>query len=70
VEKYEIWGNSVFLFRCNTGPDSHQCNPLCREGFRRAKVQLELNLTRDAKNKKSFYSYVKQKGKSKKVYPS
>jgi len=42
---------------------------LCRDGIRRAKVQLELNLRRDAKNnKKGFYRYVSQKRWSKKVY--
>jgi len=35
---------------------------LCREGVRRAKAQLELNLARGAKNnKKDFYRYVHQK---------
>ncbi|KFQ67578.1 hypothetical protein N335_10393, partial [Phaethon lepturus] len=39
---------------------------LCRDGVRRAKVQLELNLTRDAKNKKKgFCRYVSQKRKVK-----
>ncbi|KFV48258.1 hypothetical protein N328_03880, partial [Gavia stellata] len=43
---------------------------LCRDGVRKAKAQLELNLARDAKNnKKSFYRYVARKGRSKKVYP-
>ena len=42
---------------------------LCRDGVRRAKAWLELNLARDAKdNKKDFYRYVNQKGKSKKAY--
>ena len=39
---------------------------LCRGGVRRAKVQLELNLARNAKNnKKGFYRYVSQKRKVK-----
>jgi len=39
---------------------------LCRDGVRKAKVQLELNLAREAKNnKKSFYRYVSQKRKIK-----
>ena len=39
---------------------------LCRDWVRRAKVQLELNLARDAKNnKKGFYRYVSQKRKVK-----
>jgi len=43
---------------------------LCRDGVSRAKVQLELNFTRDAKNnKKGFYRYVKQKRKVKESLP-
>ena len=39
---------------------------MCRDEVRRAKVQLELNLARDAKNnKKGFYRYVSQKRKVK-----
>ncbi|KAK4831467.1 hypothetical protein QYF61_017715 [Mycteria americana] len=39
---------------------------LCRDGVRKAKAQLELNLARDAKNnKKGFYRYVSQKRKVK-----
>ncbi|KAK4818274.1 hypothetical protein QYF61_009992 [Mycteria americana] len=39
---------------------------LCRDGVRKAKAWLELNLARDAKNNnKDFY----RKGRSKKVYP-
>ena len=39
---------------------------LCRNGVRKAKVRLELNLARDAKNdKKGFYRYVSQKRKVK-----
>jgi len=35
---------------------------LCREGVRKAKEWLELNLARDAKNmKKRFYGYASQK---------
>jgi len=37
---------------------------LCREGVRRAKAQLELNMARNAKNKKKgFNRYVSQKRK-------
>jgi len=43
---------------------------LCRDEVRRAKVQLELNLARDAKNnKKGFYRYVSQKRKVKESVP-
>jgi len=43
---------------------------LCRDEVRRAKVQLELNLARDAKNnKKGFYRYVNQKRKVKESVP-
>jgi len=39
---------------------------LCREGVRRGKGQLELNLARNAKNnKKGFCRYVRQKKKVK-----
>ncbi|KFQ14520.1 hypothetical protein N330_10734, partial [Leptosomus discolor] len=44
---------------------------LCRNGIRKAKVQLELNLARDAKNdKKGFYRYVSQKRKVKEMSKS
>ncbi|KAK4830538.1 hypothetical protein QYF61_011676 [Mycteria americana] len=43
---------------------------LCRDGVRKAKVQMELNLARDAKNnKKGFYRYVSQKRKVKESVP-
>jgi len=37
----------------------------CRDSIRKDKAQLELNLVRDAKNKKRFYRYVIQKRKVK-----
>jgi len=43
---------------------------LCRDGVRRAKMQLELYLARDAKNnKKGFYRYINQKMKVKDRVP-
>ncbi|KAK4816288.1 hypothetical protein QYF61_014586 [Mycteria americana] len=43
---------------------------LCRDGVRKAKAQLELNLARDAKNnKKGFYRYTNQKRKVKESVP-
>ncbi|KAK4827434.1 hypothetical protein QYF61_017991 [Mycteria americana] len=43
---------------------------LCRDGVRKAKVQLERNLAREAKNnKKGFYRYVSQKRKVKARVP-
>jgi len=43
---------------------------LCRDGVRRAKAWLELNLVRDAKNnKKGFYRYVSQMKKVKESVP-
>lgn len=42
---------------------------MCRDGFREAKVQLELNLARDAKNNNDFYRYVSQKRKVKENVP-
>jgi len=39
---------------------------LCRDGIRKAKAQLEMNLARDAKkSEKGFYRYVIQKRKVK-----
>ncbi|KAK4828789.1 hypothetical protein QYF61_000846 [Mycteria americana] len=44
---------------------------LCRDGVRKAKAQLELNLARDAKNnRKGFYRYVSQKRKVKESVPA
>ncbi|KAK4830251.1 hypothetical protein QYF61_009318 [Mycteria americana] len=42
---------------------------LCRDGVRKAKAQLELNLARDTNNKKGFYRYVNQKKKVKESVP-
>ncbi|KFQ61696.1 hypothetical protein N334_12538, partial [Pelecanus crispus] len=43
---------------------------LCRDGVRKAKAQLELNLARDVKNnEKGFYRYVYQKRKVKESIP-
>jgi len=43
---------------------------LCRDGVRKAKKQLELNLARDAKNnKKGFYRSVSQKRRVKESIP-
>ncbi|KAK4827902.1 hypothetical protein QYF61_022325 [Mycteria americana] len=44
---------------------------LCRDGVRKAKAQMELNLARDAKNNnKGFYRYVSQKRKAKESIPT
>ena len=43
---------------------------LCRDGVRRARAWLELNLARDAQNnQKGFYRYVSQKRKVKESVP-
>ncbi|KFQ91096.1 hypothetical protein Y956_15163, partial [Nipponia nippon] len=43
---------------------------LCKDGIRKAKPRLDLNLTRDAKNnKKGFYRHVNQKRKVKESVP-
>jgi len=43
---------------------------LCREGVRRAKAQLELNLARDARNNtKGFYGYVNHRRKVEESVP-
>ena len=36
---------------------------LSRDGMRKAKAQLELNLSRGAKDKKGFYRYISKKRK-------
>jgi len=39
---------------------------MCRDGIRKPKAQLELNLARDAKNSKNgFYRYIGQNRKTK-----
>ena len=44
---------------------------LCRDGVRKAKVQLELSSARDEKNnQQGFYRYVSQKRKAKESVPS
>jgi len=48
------WEDTVMLSRCY------------REGIRKAKMQMELNLARDAKNnKKGLYRYIDQKRQTK-----
>jgi len=43
----------------------------CRDGIRKAKEQLELNLARDVKNyKKGFYRYASQTTKTKEIVPT
>ncbi|KFW72584.1 hypothetical protein AS28_04447, partial [Pygoscelis adeliae] len=43
---------------------------MCRDGIRKAKAQLEVNLARDVKNNKmTFYKYVGQKRKIKEKVP-
>lgn len=40
-------------------------NKMCRNGIRKGKTQLELNLARDAKNNtKRFYRFISQKRKT------
>jgi len=46
-----------------SGEEYRNAARLFREGVRKAKVQMELNMARDAKNKKGFYKYVSQKKK-------
>ena len=41
----------------------------CRDGIRKAKAQMELNLVRDVKNKKGFYKYTGQKRQVKESVP-
>ena len=44
---------------------------LCKDGVRKAKAQLGLNLAKDAKkNKKGFYRYFNQKGEVQQCVPT
>ncbi|KAK4833075.1 hypothetical protein QYF61_027737 [Mycteria americana] len=53
-----------------TAPSSYTEHDIIWDGVRKVKVQLELNLARDAKNnKKGFYRYVSQKRKVKESVP-
>lgn len=38
---------------------------ICRDGIRKAKEQLELNLARNTNKKKGLYRYISQKRKTK-----
>lgn len=42
---------------------------MCRDGIRKAKAQMELNLARDVKNNKSFFRYIGQKRQAKEIIP-
>lgn len=39
--------------------------PTCMDRFRKANMQIELNSVMDVKNKKGFFSYIRQKGQAK-----
>ena len=43
---------------------------VCRDRIRKAKVQMELNLARDVKDKKGFYKYIGRKRQAKESIPS
>ena len=42
---------------------------VCRDRIRKAKVQMELNLARDVKDKKGFYRYIGRGKQAKKSVP-
>ena len=42
---------------------------ICRDGIRKAKMQMELNLARDVKNNKTFFRYIGQKRQAKEYVP-
>jgi len=50
--------------------EEHNEARLCRDGVRKAKVQLEPNLARGAKNKKGFFRYLNQERKVQEGVPS
>jgi len=53
-----------------SGEDYRDCAQFCRDGVRKVKARLELNLARDVKNgKKCSYMYVSQKRKVKESVP-
>ncbi|KFR01231.1 hypothetical protein N306_09969, partial [Opisthocomus hoazin] len=53
-----------------SGEEYREAARLCRDGVRKAKAQLELNLARDVKNnKKGFYRYVSRKKMVKESVP-
>ncbi|GAB0178027.1 hypothetical protein GRJ2_000268000 [Grus japonensis] len=59
-EMHRLWNQECVFWE-----EYRDVAQMCRDGLRKAKAQLELNLTRNAKNKKDFYRYVGQKRKIK-----
>ena len=41
----------------------------CRDGIKKAKAQMELNLARDVKNNKGFYRYIGRRRQAKESVP-
>ena len=64
-EKHRQWKKGQVLWE-----EYKEAARLCRVGIRKAKVQLELSLAKDAKkNKKGFYRYLNQKRKVREGVP-
>ena len=65
-EKYEQWKCGWVAWE-----ENRDATRACREGIRKAKAQMELNLMRDVKNnKKGFYQYIEQKRQAKESMPA
>jgi len=54
---------------CDTWGEYRDAVQTCREGIRKAKVQMELNLVRNVKNNKRSYRYTGQKRQTKESLP-
>lgn len=64
-EKYKQWNQEWLAWE-----EYRSAVGMCRDGLSKAKVQMELNLTRNVKsNKKGFFRYVVQKRHAKERVP-
>ncbi|KFZ51573.1 hypothetical protein N338_04103, partial [Podiceps cristatus] len=63
--KYKLWKQGSVAWK-----EYRDAVRNCRDGIRKAKAQMELNLARDVKNnKKGFYRYIGQKRQAKERVP-
>ncbi|KFZ66869.1 hypothetical protein N338_11098, partial [Podiceps cristatus] len=63
--KYKVWKQGCLAWK-----EYRDAGRNCRNGIRKAKAQMELNLARDVKNnKKGFYRYIGQKRQAKESVP-
>lgn len=50
--------------------EEYRAVPVCRDGIRKTKVRMDLNLVRDVKdNKKGFYRYIDRRRQAKESVP-